>query len=137
LALAAVQDLRARNAPLTEDEVADFEVDVLAGFVMARASAGMADSTIRNDSNHLELVRRWFGGPLWEMQAEDADVYFGSRRRGDVDPARRAPRRERRQRRPHILRRTPHRRPTRPPPRAVSSGVRARPRRRGGVGQRP
>jgi hypothetical protein len=36
---------------LSAEEIADFEVDVLAGFVMARASAGIADSTIRNDSN--------------------------------------------------------------------------------------
>ena len=41
---------------------------MLAGFVLALASAGLADSTIRNDTNHLELIRDWFGPPLWEMQ---------------------------------------------------------------------
>ncbi len=35
-----------------------------AGFVLARASAGLAGSTIRNDTNHLELIRDWFGRPL-------------------------------------------------------------------------
>jgi hypothetical protein len=50
---------------------------VLAGFVLARASAGLADSTIRNDTGHLDLVRNWFGRPLWEMQPEGADAYFG------------------------------------------------------------
>jgi len=50
---------------------------VLAGFVLARASAGLVDSTIRNDTNHLELIRDWFGRPLWEMQPADADAYFG------------------------------------------------------------
>ena len=50
---------------------------MLAGFVLARASAGLADSTIRNDAGHLELIRDWFGGPLWEMQRADADSYFG------------------------------------------------------------
>ena len=54
-----------------------FETDVLAGFVLARASAGLADSTIRNDTGHLELIRGWFGRPLWEMQPADADAYFG------------------------------------------------------------
>jgi hypothetical protein len=44
---------------------------------LARASAGLTDSTIRNDANHLELVRDWFGRPLWEMQPADADTYFG------------------------------------------------------------
>ena len=50
---------------------------MLAGFVLARASAGLADSTIRNDTGHLELIRDWFGRPLWEMQPADADAYFG------------------------------------------------------------
>jgi hypothetical protein len=38
---------------------------------------GWGDSTIRNDTNHLELIRDWFTQPLWEMQPSDADVYFG------------------------------------------------------------
>src|SRR2546428_529440 len=77
LALAAVHDLQELRAPATEDELADFETDVLSGFVLARASAGLVDSTIRNDVNHLELIREWFGRPLWEMQPADADTYFG------------------------------------------------------------
>jgi len=77
LALALVRDLRDHRAPVSEEELADFETDVLAGFVLARASAGLADSTIRNDTGHLELIRAWFGRPLWEMQPADADAYFG------------------------------------------------------------
>ncbi len=65
MALAVVRDLREHRAPVTQEELADFEVDVLAGFVLARASAGLVDSTIRNDTNHLELIRDWFGLPLW------------------------------------------------------------------------
>jgi hypothetical protein len=67
LALAVVRDLREYRVPTTAEELADFETDVLAGFVLARASAGLVDSTIRNDTNHLELIRDWFGQPLWEM----------------------------------------------------------------------
>jgi integrase len=77
LALAVVRDLREHRVPTSEEELADFETDVLAGFVLARASAGLVDSTIRNDINHLELIRDWFGRPLWELQPADADVYFG------------------------------------------------------------
>jgi hypothetical protein len=40
-------------------------------------STWSADSTIRNDSDHLELIRQWFERPLWEMEPADADVYFG------------------------------------------------------------
>ena len=72
-----MRDLRHHRAPASEAELADFETDVLAGFVLARASAGLADSTIRNDTGHLQLIRDWFGRPLWEMQPGDADAYFG------------------------------------------------------------
>ena len=77
MTLALVRDMRELREPSSTQEVADFETDVLAGFVLARASAGLADSTIRNDTGHLDLIRSWFGRPLWEMQPEDADAYFG------------------------------------------------------------
>ena len=48
---------------------------------------GLADSTIRNDTNHLELIRAWFGGPLWELPPADADAYFGKVLR-DAKPSR-------------------------------------------------
>src|SRR5437879_4057980 len=60
------------------EELERFETDVVAGFVLARAAAGLSDSTIRTDVSHLEALRGWFGRPLWEMQPEDADAYFGS-----------------------------------------------------------
>ncbi len=72
-----MRDLRELRAPAGDEELADFETDVLASFVLARASAGLVDSTIRNDTNHLELIRDWFGRPLWEMEPADADAYFG------------------------------------------------------------
>ena len=77
MSLAVVRDLRDLRAPATPDELADFETDVLAGFVLARASAGLADGTISGDVNHLEQVRAWFGKPLWDMEPADADAYFG------------------------------------------------------------
>lgn len=75
--MAVVRDLRQARPVLTAEQVADFETDVLAGFVLARASAGLADATIRADVGHLEQLRAWFGRPLWEMEPADADVYFG------------------------------------------------------------
>ena len=77
LVLEVVRDLREQRAPASPEEVADFETDVLAGFVLARASAGLADATIRGDVGHLEQVRVWFGKSLWDMEAADADIYFG------------------------------------------------------------
>lgn len=77
MALTAVADLRERRGPGSADEIEAFETDVLAGFVLARASAGLVDETIRNDLSNLQQVRVWFGRPLWEMQPADADAYFG------------------------------------------------------------
>lgn len=52
MALAVVRDLRDVRPPATAEELEQFETDVLAGFVLARASAGPADGTIRGDVGH-------------------------------------------------------------------------------------
>lgn len=90
LTLAVVRDLRDRRTPVGPEELADFETDVLAGFVLARASAGLADSTIRNDVGQLEQVRTWFERPLWDMEPTDADAYFGKVMRGAAKGTRHA-----------------------------------------------
>jgi hypothetical protein len=43
LALTAVRDLRELRAPATEDELVDFEADVLSGFELARASSDVPE----------------------------------------------------------------------------------------------
>ena len=82
MTLAVVRDLREARGPVGPEELAGFETDVLAGFVLARAAAGLSDGTISSDVVHLEQVRAWFGRPLWEMEPADADVYFGKVLRG-------------------------------------------------------
>ena len=77
MSLAAVRDLRVARAPVTPEDLAALETDVLAGFVLARAAAGLSDGTIASDVLHLEQVRAWFGRPLWDMEPPDADAYFG------------------------------------------------------------
>lgn len=64
MAWAVVRDLREQRAPSTDKELAAYETDLLAGFVLARASAGLAEGTIRNDTNHRQLIRDWFDRPL-------------------------------------------------------------------------
>ena len=78
MSLAVVRDLREARVPAGPDELLAFETDVLAGFVLARAAAGLSDNTIRSDVLHLEQLRAWFGGPLWDMEPADADAYFGA-----------------------------------------------------------
>jgi integrase/recombinase XerD len=77
MALAAVHDLREVRSVAETSDLEGLETDVLAGFVLARASAGLTDGTIRGDVSNLEQVRGWFGRPLWEMQPSDGDMYFG------------------------------------------------------------
>ena len=82
MSLAVVRDLREARAAAGPDELVALETDVLAGFVLARAAAGLADATISSDVVHLEQMRAWFGRPLWEMEPADADAYFGRVLRG-------------------------------------------------------
>jgi len=62
--LAAVRDLRPELRLETADEVEAFEQDLLAEFVLARASAGITDTTIRCDVTAVVGLREWFGRPL-------------------------------------------------------------------------
>ena len=82
MGLAVVRDLREARAVAGPEELAAFETDVLAGFVLARSAAGLADSTIAGEVIHLDQVRTWLARPLWEMQPADADAYFGQALRG-------------------------------------------------------
>ena len=82
MGLAVVRDLREARAVAGPEELAAFETDVLAGFVLARSAAGLADSTIAGEVIHLDQVRTWLARPLWEMQPADADTYFGQVLRG-------------------------------------------------------
>ena len=60
-----MRDLRVARAPVTPDDLIALETDVLAGFVLARAAAGLADSTIASDVMNLEQVRAWLGRPFF------------------------------------------------------------------------
>lgn len=82
MSLAAVTELRERRPLATAEELEAFETDVMAGFVLARSSAGMTDGTVRGDVINIEQIRAWFDRPLWEMDPRDADVYFGKALRG-------------------------------------------------------
>src|SRR2546423_14288049 len=91
MAVAVVRDVSSRGTPLTPEQAEAFETDVLAGFVLARASAGLADSTIPQDVGHLQLVRDCFGRPVWGMQPAGAGTYFGKELRDASPPRRLAP----------------------------------------------
>src|SRR5579863_7746923 len=77
MGLAVVRDMREVRVPAGPEAAGALETDVLAGFVLARAAAGLSDRTISADVSNLEQVRAWFGRPLWEMRPADADMYFG------------------------------------------------------------
>jgi hypothetical protein len=78
VSLAVVRDLRVGLRLETAAEVAAFEEDLLAEFVLARSSAGVADATIGQVVVTVCQLREWFGRPLWELRAADVDRYFGA-----------------------------------------------------------
>jgi site-specific recombinase XerD len=82
VALSVVRDLREARQPPAAGDLRALEIDLLAGYVLARSSAGLADGTIRGEVSHLEQVRDWFARPLWEMLPSDADRYLGAELRG-------------------------------------------------------
>jgi hypothetical protein len=49
MGLAVVRDVREARVPAGPEELAAFETDVLPGFVLARAAAGLSDRAIRKD----------------------------------------------------------------------------------------
>src|SRR5664279_5870425 len=65
LARAAVSELWTARPAESQEDLEDLETDLLAGFVLARASAGLADVTIRHDLMYLEQIRAWLDRPLW------------------------------------------------------------------------
>ena len=81
MSLAVVRDLRPQSRLSTAEDVAAFEQDLLAEFVMARASAGVTDGTIRTDVSIVVELREWFLRPLWQMQPQDLDRFFGRHQR--------------------------------------------------------
>lgn len=81
MSLAVVRDLRPGPRLTSEADVAGFEQDLLAEFVLARASAGVLDRTIQADVSAVLALRGWFGRPLWELEPTDLDRYFGRHRR--------------------------------------------------------
>jgi hypothetical protein len=85
-ALAVVRDLRTELRLQTPEKTTAFEQDLLAEFVLARSSAGVADATIGQDVATVGQLREWFGRPLWELTPTDLDRYFGTHLR-DAAPA--------------------------------------------------
>ncbi|MEU9321279.1 hypothetical protein [Streptomyces sp. NPDC048295] len=51
-ALVVVRDLRGHWVPASVEELERFDTDVLSGFVLARASAGLADGTVAHEDGH-------------------------------------------------------------------------------------
>lgn len=82
LSLAVVRDLRVVRASVTLDDLAALETDVLAWFVLARAAAGLADSTIASNAVHLEQVRAWSG----ERCGRTASMITSGWNRNPVNP---------------------------------------------------
>jgi len=70
-----------RGPAATADEVAAFETDVLPGFVLARAAAGLSDGTIASDVMHLEQVRNlWSWSRRVVVDSSIRRVWAGRRR---------------------------------------------------------
>jgi site-specific recombinase XerD len=77
VALALVRDLRSARPNPTPDELDGFEQDLIAGFVLARSAAGVADSSIRGEVRAITEFRESMDRHLWTARPDDVDRYLG------------------------------------------------------------
>jgi len=61
MGLAAVRDMREARVPAGPEAAEALETDVLAGFVLARAAAGLSDRTISADVSNQNIWRQLAG----------------------------------------------------------------------------
>ncbi|MEV0641633.1 site-specific integrase [Streptomyces sp. NPDC050619] len=81
MTLALVRDLRSVRPDPTPEELDAFEQDLVAGYVLARAAAGVEDRSIQGEIRSITEFRASLGRHLWTARPDDADRFLSARRR--------------------------------------------------------
>ncbi|WP_327375393.1 site-specific integrase [Streptomyces sp. NBC_01216] len=82
MSLALVRDLRSVRPTPADEDLDAFEQDLVAGFVLARAAAGVEDGSIQAEIRAVSEFRDSMGRHLWTARPDDADRFLGERCRG-------------------------------------------------------
>lgn len=87
--LAVVRDIRSPRSLSCADDVAAYQEDLLAAYVLARCAHGVTDATVRAELAAVSEFLDWVERPLWEVTAGDADRFLTEAQRGKAVKTRR------------------------------------------------
>ena len=73
MGLAAVRSLHGPRNLATEQDVEDFEQELVDQFLLSGVAAGSCDGTVSADRYALFEFIRFLGRPIWTAEAGDAD----------------------------------------------------------------
>jgi len=82
-ALAVVRDIHSPRSLDCSDDAEEFQENLLAEFVLARAAHGVTDTTVRGDLATVEEFLRWTGKWAWEIEAPHADRFLSEAQRNN------------------------------------------------------
>lgn len=81
MALAVVRTLRSPRRLGTDQEVADFEQELVDQYALTMVGAGNTDEHVSQHRMTLFEFIRFLGRPVWTTQVEDADRYLAHLRK--------------------------------------------------------
>lgn len=81
MSLGAVRNIASPVALRTEQDVEDFEQEIVDQYALAMAAAGLSDGHVSNTRSTVIEFARWLGGPLWSATCDDADGFLADQRR--------------------------------------------------------
>jgi site-specific recombinase XerD len=81
VSLAVVRSLGSARRPRTEQELDDFEQELVDQYLLAMVGSGVTDSTIAGERGVIFEFLRFIGDRVWTARASDADRYLAWLRR--------------------------------------------------------
>jgi site-specific recombinase XerD len=81
VALAVVRSLGSARRPRTEQELDDFEQELVDQYLLAMVGAGITDGTVAGERSVIFEFLRFLGRRVWTVEAADADRYLAWLRR--------------------------------------------------------
>lgn len=81
MSLAVVRSIGSAGPLRTDEDVEEFEQEIVDQYALAMSAAGLTDGHIGNARSAIIAFRRSLAGPLWSATCEDADRYFADLRR--------------------------------------------------------
>ncbi|MYW90491.1 tyrosine-type recombinase/integrase [Amycolatopsis rubida] len=81
MVLTAVRSLGSARRPRTQQELEDFEQELVDQFALALAGAGVSDDFVASDRSVVFQFLQFLGRPVWTAQTDDADRFLVAQRK--------------------------------------------------------